>query len=900
MNPELHTDILARLGEFEFKEVKGWLQGGRCPQCNKKELYTHAESPWVVRCNRLNNCGYEASVKDLYPDLFDSWSTRYQPKQENNHNPNAAADAYLSMARGFDLDKIKGWYSQESYFDHRKQIGSATVRFPACGSWWERLIDQPGRFGSRKAGFAAGSKYKGLWWCPPAADLTKVKEIWIVEGIFNAIALWHHGITAVSIMSCTNYPDIELARLLKMRNNIPCALIWALDNDDAGRSFTKKHVNRATDEGWLCSAAQIPAEGRYRNRDWNDLHLLDKNAKEGTKKYFSQESLDEYRYHGKLLIASSPTEKALLMFNHDERRTAFDFAFGNRLYWFEIDVEKYHKAMNRIAEEDGSLTQDELRERALAESKGLRSIANCLPVPLYYQENKITDESWYYYRVSFPHDGQPVKNTFTAGQISTASEFKKRLLSIAPGAVYTGSNMMLERAIERQLFNIKRVETVDYIGYSKEYDAYVLGGVAIKGGNIYELNKEDYFDIDRLSLKSLNQSVHLAINTDPLAYKRQWSQHLWTAFGVKGFVALAYWFGSLFAEQIRESQKSYPFLEVVGEAGAGKSTLIEFLWKLFGRVDYEGFDPSKSSLAARARNFAQVSGLPVVLIESDREQIGGEKSHVKSFDWDELKTAYNGRSVRARGMATAGNETYEPPFRGAIVISQNQMVNASEAILQRICHLYFDRSGQNEDTRAAAYALEQTPVAEVSGFILAATKKSQQILEIINEKKQEYSAQLNANPKIRTGRLAHNHGQLMALVDALRLVLKMNDSQYSQIQAFIESMAIERQEAINDDHPVVQEFWDLFDYLNGEREDEPKLNHSKDPAFIAINLNEFIQLAVENRQQVPTMRDLKMFLKTSRKHKYEGQQSIYSVIKAKRPDIYSSTSIRCWVFRRGK
>lgn len=134
---------------------------------------------------------------------------------------------------------------------------------------------------------------------------------------------------------------------------------------------------------------------------------------------------------------------------------------------------------------------------------------------------------------------------------------------------------------------------------------------------------------------------------------------------MKGYVALAFWFGALFAEQIRENDKSLAFLEVVGEAGAGKSTLIEFLWKLCGRRDYEGFDPSKSSLAARARNFAQVANLPVVLIESDRERMSNEKSpHVKGFDWDELKTAYNGRSVRARGMATSGNETYEPPFRG--------------------------------------------------------------------------------------------------------------------------------------------------------------------------------------------------------------------------------------------
>src|SRR6185436_6506602 len=97
-----------------------------------------------------------------------------------------------------------------------------------------------------------------------------------------------------------------------------------------------------------------------------------------------------------------------------------------------------------------------------------------------------------------------------------------------------------------------------------------------------------------------------------------WLSLLWNCFGAKGLAALTVWLGALFAEQIRATQKSFPFLEIVGEAGAGKSTLIEFLWKLCGRRDYEGFDPSKSSLAARARNFAPVSNLPVVLIESAR------------------------------------------------------------------------------------------------------------------------------------------------------------------------------------------------------------------------------------------------------------------------------------------
>ena len=93
------------------------------------------------------------------------------------------------------------------------------------------------------------------------------------------------------------------------------------------------------------------------------------------------------------------------------------------------------------------------------------------------------------------------------------------------------------------------------------------------------------------------------------------------------------------------------------------------------------------------RTFTQVSNLPIVLIESDRETKTGNSAHVKSFDWDELKDAYNGRNVRTTGVRTGGNETYEPPFRASIVISQNNPVQASQAIMERICHMTFTTHG---------------------------------------------------------------------------------------------------------------------------------------------------------------------------------------------------------------
>ena len=293
------------------------------------------------------------------------------------------------------------------------------------------------------------------------------------------------------------------------------------------------------------------------------------------------------------------------------------------------------------------------------QSGALVEIANCNPSFLYFQANSVTDESWYYCRIDFPHGGKAIKNTFTGNQVASASDFKKRLLSIAPGGLFTGTAAQLDWIVKHRANNIRVVDTIDFIGYSKEHGAYVFNDFAVKNGKSYEINNEDFFELGKLSIKSLNQGNQYAIGT-ATDYNKDWPSLVYWGFGVKGMVALTVWFGSLFAEQIRDVHKSFPFLEVVGEPGAGKTTLIEFLWKLFGRADEEGFDPSKSTRASVYRRFAQVGNLPVVLIEGDRDQ---DTAKAKKFDFDELKTAYNGRAIRARGLKNSGNETYEPPIQ---------------------------------------------------------------------------------------------------------------------------------------------------------------------------------------------------------------------------------------------
>ena len=905
MDFDLHSSVLQRItADYDLKQRGGdWMRGGRCPACGKKELYTRADTPWVLKCGREVKCGESWHVKDLYPDLFEDWSKRAPVTPAN---PHAAAGAYLQYNRGFDLERIRGWYSQESYFDRETGEGSATVRFALeKGGYWERLIDRPWRF-DRKARFQPGQSFAGRWWCPPCVDLKTVKELWIVEGIFDAIALMHHGIDAVSAMSCNVFPGESLAGLKELRGTALPTIVWALDNEDGkrreqgARAYARRWARQAAKMGFTCKAACLP---RNSGKDWNDYHQKWLALAPEEQGAAVSRDLEQARYEGELLLAKNAEEKAFIMYQRSPR-PEFYYSFSNRLYWFKHDSKEYGRAMQDLSESEDPdinlLSDEEKMIEALRRSGGVREIANCYPEFLYYQRNETTDEAWYYCRIDFPHDGGTIKGTFTGAQVSSAGDFKKRLIHMAPGAVWTGSQAQLDRIAKDQLFNIKTVDTIDFVGYSKEYGAYVFGDIAVRDGVVSRVNSEDYFEFGRTRLKTLQKSVQISIQQDASKYSTDWQQIMWTTFGTQGVVACAWWFGSIFCEQIRQQHKSYPFLEVTGEAGAGKTTLLNFLWKLMGR-EHEGFDPSKSTRAGRRRHMGQVSGMPVVLIEADRNE--PDRAHAKGFDFDELKDFYGGGTLGTTGQKTMGNETYEPPFRGSICISQNAAVDGSEAILSRIVKLHFTRATATENSRIAADNLNALQVEDVSHFLLLAIRKETELLAVFNDRVKTHEATLRKIKDLRIERIIKNHSQIMALVDALQELWRLDPYQLQQVHAELIQSALDRQRAMSADHPAVAEFWEVYSYLQNMDENS-QVNHSSQPGEIAINLNEVYERAAMHRQNLIDIRILRSLLRGSRTHKFiEANKAVHSVIRQREahqnPLGKRSTTVKCWVFREG-
>lgn len=865
---------------FRFKKTSGeWWQEGLCPDCGKHEAFCAADEPKIVRCGRQDRCGWEDSVRRLLPDLFEDWSKRYPTTEAD---PNAAADAYLQHERGLDMRYLRGAYTQELYRDGN-QTG-ATVRFPLAGTHWERIIDRPGRF-EKKAHFRKGGTYKGHCWVSPIItmdQMAKAKEIVFAEGIFDTVALCMVGHLAVSCMSTNNWPGEFLAQLRAAleavgRSDRP-KLTFAFDVGAAGVKWTKRHVRQARAEGWDAGAMQVRPDGEGTKLDWNDLLLRHLDWDGDDDKFpLGPEAFETFRYNGEITIAANHYEKAKLIAARrvsQAKAGGFHFRHANSMYWGKINYgeESADKGLN------GKVSSEE--------------ICNCAFRLLYRERDEIIDETTYFLQLDF-QDQETVKARFSSAACASSGEFKKRMLDFAGS--WSGTGEQLDKIIRVQTRKLKVVQPIAATGYSPEHKAWVLGDLAVHNGRVLRITDDKYFDIGKkaVKLRSSQQLLDIAYNPDQIKF--DWLPHVFTAWGPKGLIVLAFFTMSLFAVQIRKEQASLGFLEVTGEAGAGKSTLIEFCWKMMGRDEYEGDDPNKGTVAFFARTLLQVANLPVGLIEGKRDEDGAK---ARRFDYNDLLVFYNGRSPRGTGAKTNGNETYSPPFLGSIYLMQNERIDGIPAVLERLMSLRIDKSMWSDATTASALKIEAWPMEEVSGTIVHIVRQEAEWMSRFRDRYAYHDhrdkAMRRRVPGLHNARPVKCHSQLAAAVEALPMLFPTCQQAWvDETLKMVDAMALDRQESCGGDHPLVASFWEKVEYLLAREGPEihgegKSINqHRRPDTTMAVSLVDFEAKCRNAGISVPEMDKLKTLLRGSKSHKFIANKPV---------NTQSGKPVKCWVF----
>jgi len=226
----------------------------------------------------------------------------------------------------------------------------------------------------------------------------------------------------------------------------------------------------------------------------------------------------------------------------------------------------------------------------------------------------------------------------------------------------------------------------------------------------------------------------------------KWLSLFITAFGAKGLVTLAWWLGALHAERIRVQQHSYPFLELIGGAGYGRSQLLSALWKLIGSEGSENINASNSRRLPVLRKINGTDNWPCVIEEPVRAD--------QPFDWDALKPCFNGdMAIRAK----PGQE--QPKFKGALVILGNPPI--SEAMRSRVVCVQLE---QPEKPEAAAQALRDLLDLHSTDSLdfYETVKAAGERLEGLLQHTTAYFLHPHSNK-----RAALNHAQLHALLGVL-------------------------------------------------------------------------------------------------------------------------------------
>lgn len=883
--------------KFNKLDANGYMQEGICPKCGKRELWTYRDSPWVLFCGRKTHCGDTFHVRERYKHLFENFTERFPATEDD---PNASARAYLRDNRGFNTGLLAGWYSQEQM---RLEDGSTeqSIRFKINEDcYWARLIDAKAiRRNKGKKAKIVGS-YKGECWQPPKQIINDGDKVWITEGIFKSIALLEskfekEDMKTVSALSANNLP-IEFIKRNADRN---ITWIIALDNDHAGISSSikfKEQIKELKERVLIAIPAGKP--------DWDDEFRL----KRLNDKYFK-----DALWRGQYLTATTAKEKAFWLyvktgFNHTVieqnhqiwRSTLRDKKDTNAMSEFK---ERYH-------ENKEPLYTDPLHDVAMAIKLfeldySTVAISNCLPRFLYTEINPQTDEKHYFFKVTFPNRKGQYLAGLSASDLDSPANFKRSLLSKVTGARIRPAPTDLD-ILQEHWFDHgtgpEEIRTIPFVGYDHETEAYAFPDFGYHNGKMVEKNKEGYLAFNKVSIKSgLKQLGSIVYHTGRREFNPGWYSDFYYIWGNKGLATLAWWTGSLFAQQIRKRQEGFPILEVSGDRETGKSSMTKHLWRLLGLSKYEGVDPGKLNEKALARKFAQSSNLPLVMTEGDRSETKGRSM----FDYDWLKTTWEGGVIRGTGIKNHGLETNEEDFKGSTMIVQNLSVDGSDALLSRIVHIHMEATGYSAEIEKRIANLRSMDVEELTAFRNEVLTRESELLETYFKEydttHEELVNRANKQEEKFTPRVLQNHAQILAWAHTLQTIFGkelINDLQLRHFKSYLWDRCRDRQRRLQSEHELLQQFWEYYETLNYERSMAAgkeaiieKLNHLTGTGKIAVNLPEFDSACGENKMQRLDMSELKKLFPNSHTHKFLEQKKVRSKIPTAKKPTY-----RCWVF----
>lgn len=166
---------------------------------------------------------------------------------------------------------------------------------------------------------------------------------------------------------------------------------------------------------------------------------------------------------------------------------------------------------------------------------------------------------------------------------------------------------------------------------------------------------------------------------------------------------LGWLFACFFKEEIRKRINYFPIMSVFGTSGAGKTSMITTLMRMFGiKKGLQLFNANESSFVAM-RVLSSTNTIPVAVDElkedAGRDTINAWKRRARS--------SYSGE-IEMRGKQDLSVELY--PYRAPLLIIGETSIVREQAVTERTIAIEPKRSDINDPEREAFKALQKVPL----------------------------------------------------------------------------------------------------------------------------------------------------------------------------------------------
>ncbi|HCF2894499.1 TPA: hypothetical protein NID31_004592, partial [Pseudomonas aeruginosa] len=204
--------------------------------------------------------------------------------------------------------------------------------------------------------------------------------------------------------------------------------------------------------------------------------------------------------------------------------------------------------------------------------------------------------------------------------------------------------------------------------------------------------------------------------------------------------------------------------------------------------------------------------------------------------------------------------------------------------------------------KVVADRLHSLTVEDLAGYLRLCLANETQWLERFHRSRETYLKLLRGVDALKNMRIIDCHATVMAAAYATQAFFpSWSDDLLRQVVQHLKNRALDRQQVISSEPELLTKFWSIYHFVNervvtitdqnGTREEiHETLNHSTDPALIAINLEHFTQAAKHAGQELLPTTLLRRDLPRSETYPFVGNAKVRSALE-KRP-------LQCWLFRK--